>query len=242
LVTGAARNIGRAIALAFADAGIDVAVGALVRRDEAEEVADAARARGARAAVFVGDVGDAEFDREAVERVTDELGPVDFLVSNASRRRYQTIPEISPADWDATLRSNLSAAFYLSRLVLPGMAERGFGRVVAIGGPDGYMGWTHRAHNVVSKAGLAGLVKAISFEYAASGVTANVVAPGSVRTTRDPADYPPQMRENQPRAIVPVPRIGTTEEIADAVLYLCSDQASFITGQSLHVDGGMVMH
>jgi NAD(P)-dependent dehydrogenase (short-subunit alcohol dehydrogenase family) len=241
LVTGAARNIGRSIALAFADAGVDVAIGTHGQTEQADAVVAEARERGARAMSFVGDVGDPEFVRTTVDQVTEELGPVDFLVSNAARRRYQTIEEMTFDDWDDVIRRNLSAAFYLSKLVLPGMAERGFGRIIAVGGPDGYIGWTHRAHNVTSKAGLTGLVKAISFEYAAHGVTANIVVPGGTNTTRDPEDYPPRMRENSPRPIVLVPRVGTTEELADATLYLCSDQASFVTGQSLHVDGGMVM-
>jgi NAD(P)-dependent dehydrogenase (short-subunit alcohol dehydrogenase family) len=237
LVTGGARNIGRAIALAFADAGIDVAIGTWSQPEQAEAVAEEARERGVRALTFVGDVGDAGFCETTVRRVEDELGPVDFLVSNAARRPFQAFAEITPEQWDAIIRGNLSASFYLARLVLPGMAERGFGRFVAIGGPDGYMGWTHRAHGVTCKAGLTGLVKAMSFEYGASGVTANVVAPGGVDTTRtNPDDYP----QTPWKPIVFVPRVATVDEIADAVLYLSSDQAAFITAQSLHVDGGMV--
>src|SRR4051794_35784888 len=152
LVTGAAKNIGRAIALAFAGAGLDVAVHARTSLDEAEAVATEARALGVRAVVVQGDVGDPEACEEIVRRTKAELGPVDYLVSNASRRRFQAYADITPADWDSALRSNLSALFYLSRLVLPAMSSRGFGRVIALGGPDGYMGWHHRAHNVTAKA------------------------------------------------------------------------------------------
>ncbi|ONH22883.1 SDR family NAD(P)-dependent oxidoreductase [Pseudofrankia asymbiotica] len=245
VVTGAGRNIGRAIALGFAGRGIAVAVNARSSTREAEAVVDTIRRGGGRAAVVMGDVGDPDECERVVRTTRDELGPIDYLVSNASARRFRAFEDISPAEWDSTLRSNLSALFYLSRLVLPGMKERGFGRVIAIGGPDGYLGWHHRAANVTAKAGLTGLVKAISFEYGHAGVTANVVVPGGTDTTRDPTDYPPDMTERdgvpKGRPLVMIPRLGTVDEIADMCLFLASDSAGYITGQSLHVDGGMVM-
>ncbi|MBV9660563.1 MAG: SDR family oxidoreductase [Acidimicrobiales bacterium] len=245
LVTGAARNIGRAIALGFAAAGLDVAVHARTSIDEAEAVAAKARARGVRSLVVTGDLGDAEQCEAIVSRTVEELGPVDYLISNAARRRFQAFLDISPADWDAAISANLSSLFYLSRLVLPGMAARRFGRIVALGGPDGYMGWHHRAHNVTAKAGLTGLVKAISFEFGYSGVTANVLVPGGVDTVRNPEDYPPDMADQegvpQGRPLRTIPRQGTVEELADACLFLASDRASYVTGQSFHVDGGLVM-
>jgi len=125
------------------------------------------------------------------------------------------------------------------------MREHGFGRVIAIGGPDGYLGWHHRAANVTAKAGLTGLVKAISFEFGLHGVTANIVVPGHMDTTRSAADYPADMgsREGYPqgRPMKVLERMGTSQELADAVAFLASDQAGYITGQSLHVDGGLVM-
>jgi 3-oxoacyl-[acyl-carrier protein] reductase len=245
LVTGAAKNIGRAIALAFAGAGLDVAVHARTSVEEAETVAAEARNQGVRAVVVTGDVGDAGDCEDLVRRTEVELGPVDYLVSNAARRRFQAFLDITPDDWDAALRSNLSALFYLSRLVLPGMASRGFGRIIALGGPDGYLGWHHRAHNVTAKAGLTGMVKAISFEFGYSGVTANIVVPGGTATSRNPEDYPPDMQDRagvpSGRPLLMIPRQGTVEELADTCIFLASDRASYITGQSIHVDGGMVM-
>ncbi|OLO25826.1 SDR family oxidoreductase [Streptomyces sp. MNU77] len=245
LVTGASRNIGRSIALALAARGIAVGVNARRDAEGAEKTRAEIVARGGRAVVALGDVGDPVECGRIADTVTAALGPVDYLISNASVRRFQAFTEITPEQWDGVLRSNLSALFYLSRLVLPGMKERGFGRVVAIGGPDGYTGWHHRAHNVTAKAGLAGLVKAVSFEFGHFGVTANVVVPGGTDTTRDAADYPPDMTERpgvpKGRPLVMIPRLGTPGEIADACAFLCSDQAAYITGQSLHVDGGLVM-
>jgi NAD(P)-dependent dehydrogenase (short-subunit alcohol dehydrogenase family) len=244
-VTGASRNIGRAIALAFADAGLAVAVNANQSVEEAEAVVAEICAAGGQSALALGDVSDPDACARVVDEAEAQLGPIDHLVLNAARRRFQSFAEITPEMWDETIRGNLSSAFYLSRLVLPGMRERGFGRVIALGGPDGYLGWHHRAANVTAKAGLTGLVKAISFEYGYFGVTANIVVPGGVDTTRRVEDYPPDMldKEGVPKGspMVMIPRRGTVAELAAACIYLASDAASYITGQSLHVDGGLVM-
>ncbi|MVZ99886.1 SDR family oxidoreductase [Actinomadura sp. LD22] len=245
LVTGASRNIGKAIACTLAAHGLAIGINARSDREGAEKTCAEIVGAGGRAVVAMGDVGDPEACGRIVDTVTSELGPIGYLISNASVRHFQAFTDISIAEWDGALRSNLSALFYLSRLVLPGMKERGFGRVIALGGPDGYLGWHHRAHNVTAKAGLTGLVKAISFEFGHFGVTANIVVPGGTETTRDAADYPADMttREGVPegRPLVMIPRLGSTTEIADACAFLCSDSAGYITGQSLHVDGGMVM-
>jgi 3-oxoacyl-[acyl-carrier protein] reductase len=245
LVTGASRNIGRAIALAFAQAGVGVGVNANQSVDEANEVVEEIVASGGSAALAIGDVGNATECARIVGSVEAALGPVDYLVHSAARRRFQAFADMTPEMWDETLRSNLSALFYLSRLVLPGMRTRGFGRIIALGGPDGYLGWHHRAGNVTAKAGLTGLVKAISFEYGHFGVTANIVVPGGTDTTRRIEDYPPDMldQEGVPSGapLRMIPRQGTVEELASACVYLASETASYITGQSLHVDGGLVM-
>jgi 3-oxoacyl-[acyl-carrier protein] reductase len=148
LVTGASRNIGRAIALTLAAHGIAVAVNTRHSVDAAESVAEEITDRGGRAVVVVGDVGDPAACETIAARATEALGPVDYLVSNAASRRFQAFTEITPDQWDQSIRANPSALFYLGRVVLPGMRERGFGRIVALGGPDGYTGWHHRAHNV----------------------------------------------------------------------------------------------
>jgi 3-oxoacyl-[acyl-carrier protein] reductase len=245
LVTGASRNIGRTIALTLAKQGIAVAINARSDAEGAEGTARDIEAAGGRAVVVMGDVGNPQDCEQIVENAESGLGTLDYLVSNAAVRRFRAFEDMSVAEWDSAIQSNLSALFYLSRVALPRMKERGFGRVVALGGPDGYLGWHHRAANVTAKAGLTGLVKAISFEFGHFGVTANIVVPGGTDTTRNAADYPPDMtsREGVPQGspLVMIPRRGTSEEIAQACCYLCSDQAGYITGQSLHVDGGMVM-
>jgi NAD(P)-dependent dehydrogenase (short-subunit alcohol dehydrogenase family) len=245
LVTGASKNIGKAIALAFGRAGKNVAVHARASADEAQAVADEINNGSGQAIVTLGDVGNPADCARIVDEAEEAFGGVDYLVASAARRRFQSYLDITPEIWDETLKSNLSSLFYLSRLVLPGMKERGFGRVIAIGGPDGYLGWHHRAHNVTAKAGLTGLIKAISFEFGYHGVTANIVVPGATQTSRDPEDYPADMLQQsdvpQGAPIIMVPRTGTPAELADACLYLASDEASYVTGQSLQVNGGMVM-
>jgi NAD(P)-dependent dehydrogenase (short-subunit alcohol dehydrogenase family) len=242
IVTGAGRNLGRAIALALGDAGANVVVNARSNSAEAEAVAAEVNAGNGRAIAAVGDVGDAAFDERMVQQAIDRFGVVDVLVNNAGVRKRRPILEITPEDWDETIRSNLSSMFYLTRLVLPGMIERRWGRIINIGGPDGQSGSIFRAHNVTCKAGLIGLAKAITAEVAHLGVTANVVVPGVMDTTRDLADYPhwPPSQETL-STLVPAARLGTPDELAYACRFLASNAASYISGQTLHVNGGYYM-
>jgi 3-oxoacyl-[acyl-carrier protein] reductase len=245
LVTGGSRNIGRAIAIALAEAGLAVAVNANHSVEEAQAVVAKITAAGGRATLAIGDVGDAEACERIVAGTEAQFGPIAYLVHSASRRRFLSIAEMTPQVWDETIRSNLSALYYLAHAVLPAMKRQRFGRVIALGGPDGYLGWHHRPANVAAKAALTGLVKAISFEYGYFGVTANVLVPGGTDTVRSAEDYPPDMLEQEgvPKGspMLMIPRRGTVDELASACLFLASDAASYVTGQSLHVDGGLVM-
>ena len=240
LVTGAAQNIGRAIAIEMARAGADVAVHARTRRPEAEEVVREIEGLGARAALVTGDISEPDEVTALVELAVAELGPIDILVNNASIRPKQPILTVTPSDWDRVIRTSLSAPFYLASAVLPGMMSRGWGRVITLGGPDGQHPMADRVHGCAAKAGLIGMTKAMALECGKAGVTANVVAPGITNTRR--ADgyegWPPS------QAIldrVPVPRLGEAVEIADACVFLASDAAAYITGQTLHVGGGFCM-
>jgi 3-oxoacyl-[acyl-carrier protein] reductase len=244
VITGAGRNIGRAIAIELAQAGANVVVNARQNRDEAEAVVAEVNkgGTGARAIAVIGDIGDSGFDEELIGRAIDEFGGVDCLVNNAGRRPRQAFLDITPGDWDSVLGSNLSSIFYLSRLALPGMVERGWGRIISIGGPDGQQGAPFRAHNVTCKAGMIGLMKAITLEFGPLGVTANVVVPGMMNTTRNPADYPgwpPSQEYVETR--VPVGRMGASEEVAYACRFLASNLGAYVSGQTLHVNGGTFM-
>jgi len=242
LITGAGRNIGRAIALALARNGYQIAVNVRENHDEAGAVVREVRAAGAAAMSVLGDIGEPDVDESIVAAVRARFGGIDCLINNAGRRPRQALLDITPTQWDSVLSTNLSAMFYLSRLVLPGMIDRGWGRIINIGGPDGQTGSAFRAHNVTAKAGVIGLVKAISKEYAHLGITANVVVPGMTDTTRAVSEYPgwPPSQDCL-RKRVPAGRLGRVEEVAAACAFLASDAASYVTGQTLHVNGGMVM-
>jgi 3-oxoacyl-[acyl-carrier protein] reductase len=245
LVTGAGRNIGRAIALAFARAGANVGIIVKSNRGEAEAVAREVRACGVGAAIAIGNVGDPTACERMVSEIVQDLGPVDYLVNNVGYRPRQDFLDISPEDWNSVIASNLSSMFYLSRIVLPKMVERKFGRIINIGGPDGMRGMRRRAHNVACKAGLVGLTKAIALEFGIHGITANVVVPGSINTSRDEKDYP-DMKEHvkgleaaREQSQIAIPRQGTSEEVADGVMFFASEKSSYLTSQTLYVAGGL---
>lgn len=243
-VTGGSRNLGRAIALALAGAGADVAVAAHSAAAEAEETADLIRSHSCKAIALTGDVGDPSKVEAMISEATEALGPVDILVSNASRRPRVDFLDLTIDEWDTIIRENLSASFYLSRLVLGGMRERGYGRIILIGGPDGqrperFRGAAHRAHCNTAKAGILGLMKAIAVEFGADGITANAVIPGLMDTTRDLQHYPhwPLPEEELERRVL-IPRLGHPDEVADMCAFLATDSAAYVTGQTLHVSGG----
>lgn len=245
LVTGGGRNIGRAIALAFAEEGAKVGIIVNSRLDEGQAVVEEIRAAGGEAHVVAGDIGKPDNCKAMVDEITATLGPISYLVNNAARRPHQAFLDISIEDWDSVISSNLSSIFYLSRLVLPGMVERGFGRIINIGGPDGMKGMTMRAHNVACKSGLVGLTKAIALEFGIHGVTANIVVPGIMNTSREAKDYPEiqqiiaDLGERQKRSDISIPRPGEPEEMAHGVMFFASDRSSYLTGQSLYVAGGL---
>jgi 3-oxoacyl-[acyl-carrier protein] reductase len=235
LVTGAGRNIGRAIALELAAEGADVAVVVRSNREEAETVAREVRALGRRALVGVADIRDGG----AIARVADEaraaLGSPTVLVNNAAVREEAPFLEISPAEWREVMSVTLDGAFICAREVLPDMLEAGWGRIVNIAGMSGQTGASHRAHVVAAKAGLIGLTKALALEYAAYNITVNAVSPGQIDTARVGA--PP--RHHSERS-VPVGRQGRPEEVAAMVRCLVSRRAAFVTGQTVNVNGGLL--
>lgn len=247
IVTGSGRNIGRAIALAFARDGANVVINGHRDLTALEAVAEEARAMGVQARVALADVGDPEAVASMVSDAVRQFGAIDIAVANVSMRLHQPLLEISIEDWRRTLETNLSSAFYLARACLPHMVEKRWGRIVHISGRDGFSPKPNRAHNVTAKAGVFALAKAIASEFGAYGITANAVAPGIIETTRDLAHYPDARDsgaddsfENRRRAM-PMQRFGHVEEIAAACSYLCSEGGAFVTGQILHVNGGEFM-
>lgn len=242
IVTGSGRNIGRAIALALAAQGANLVVNGHADRAAVDAVVDEIGSHGGRA---IGVMADVSSDAEVgamVKTAIESFGSVDIAVSNVAIRRMQPFLEITPEQWDAVLRTNLTAAFYLARHSIPSMRSRKWGRIVLISGFDGFWGHvTLRAHNVTAKAGLHGLAMALAREFGPDNITANTVAPGAIDTIRDWTQYVNQPREQLEREI-PLGRFGKVEEVAAACELLCSDRGGYISGQVLHVNGGHYMY
>ncbi len=242
VVTGSGRNIGRAIAIALADQGANLVINGHADRAAVDAVVAEITGRGGRAIGVMADVGSDGDVAAMIASAVAAFGSVDIAVSNVAIRRMQPFLEITPGQWDEVLRTNLTAAFYLSRHAIPLMRERKWGRIVLISGFDGFWGHvTHRAHNVTAKAGLHGLAMALAREFGPDNITANTVAPGAIDTVRDWTQYVHQPREKIEREI-PVGRFGKVEEVAAACELLCSERGGFISGQVLHVNGGHYMY
>jgi 3-oxoacyl-[acyl-carrier protein] reductase len=242
LVTGSGRNIGRAVAEAFAAAGAKVVINGHSDHDAIETVARSIRERGGEAVAVLADVAkDAEVAALVGETVA-AFGGLDILVSNVGIRRYRPFLEITPDEWNEVIGTNLSAAFYLARHALPHMRAKRKGRIIVVSGFDGFWGQvTHRAPNLAAKAGLHGLAKAIAREFGPDGITANTVAPGAIDTVRDWTQYVHQPRA-QIEAEIPLKRFGHVDELAGACLFLASDAGGFVSGQVIHVNGGHYMY
>jgi 3-oxoacyl-[acyl-carrier protein] reductase len=235
MVTGSTRGIGRAIAEALAQAGATVAV---IGRDEAR-AAQAASEIGHGARGFACDVASEEAVNAAVAAIEKDLGPIDILVNNAGVTKDNVFLRLQDADWDLVLEANLKGAFRTIRAASRGMMKKRWGRIINISSVVGLIGNKGQANYAASKAGLLGLTKSIARELASRGVTVNAVAPGYIETDMTAA-LTAEQREALAKAI-PLERLGRPEDIAQAVLFLASDGASYITGQVLVVDGGMVM-
>ncbi len=236
LVTGAARNIGRAIALSLAQAGAAVMVTARHSGAEAEQTAALVRAAGGRAAVFLGDLADPAVPPRAIAACIDAFGRLDILVNNAATRGDGALGTITFAEWRAVLGSILDATFLCSQAALPHLLASGQGAIINIGGVSGHAGVANRAHVGAAKAGVAGLTRALAAELAAQAVTVNCVSPGRIETVRH-GELPEHFR----RVPVPVGRGGQPEEIAALVRFLAGPSARFVTGQTIHANGGWFM-
>ncbi len=237
LVTGASRGIGRATALALAAQGASVAVGYGSNVDAAESVAAEARALGVNAVAIGAELSDAEQAATLVPRTVEALGGIDVVVNNAGLTRDNLAMRMSDADWRAVIDVDLTAAFVVCRAALRPLLRQRWGRIVNVASISGVMGNPGQANYSAAKAGLIGLTKSLAREVGSRSITVNAVAPGFIETdmttTLDAA-----LRERVTAAI-PMERMGTAEEVAAAIAFLASPQASYITGHVLHVDGGM---
>ncbi len=241
LVTGSGRNIGREIALAMARAGAAVVLNG--HRDLAalDRVVAEIAAAGGRAIAMPADVSDPAAVADMVARATDRIGPIDIAVSNVGVRLLQPFLEVDLAAWNQALAVNLTSSFSLAQAVLPGMIERGWGRLIHVSGLPIYTGrYRGKIPALAAKSGLHGLAKGLADEFGGRGITSNIVAPSTIDTTRDWAQYPALDLERRV-ADIPVGRLGQVEDVAQACVYLASDQAGYVNGQTIHLNGGQVM-
>jgi 3-oxoacyl-[acyl-carrier protein] reductase len=243
LITGASRNIGRAIALAFATEGADLVVNTRANREELEAVAAECRKAGVRAIPLLADIAEAAAVESMVKEGLAALGAIDVLVCNAAIRPHQPLTETSLEDWHRVVAVNLHSAFYLARAVVPAMKARGRGSIIALGGLSSLTGRPDTAAVTAAKTGLLGLVRALAAELGPFGIRANMVVPGFIDTERRYADWYPEFRQSPPGAPerlkeIPLRRLGRPEDIADACVFLASEASAYVTGDTIRVMGG----
>lgn len=236
LVTGASRGIGRAIALALAEAGAKV-IGTATSEAGASAISDALSSQGGQGRVL--NVRDAAASDALVESISKETGAISILVNNAGVTRDNLMLRMKDEEWNDVIDTDLSAVFRLSRAVIRGMMKARHGRIISVGSVVGTMGNAGQANYCAAKAGLIGFSKSLAKEIGSRGITVNVVAPGFIDT--DMTQALPEAARTALLTQVPAARLGAPEDIAHAVLFLASKQAGYITGETLHVNGGLHM-
>lgn len=239
VVTGASRGIGAATAVSLGDAGYTVAVLYKSNQAGAEKTVEKIQKNGGQARAYQLDVTDSTAVTAVTAQITAELGDIFVLVNNAGVSEQKLFTDITDADWSNMLGVHLNGAFYLSRAVLPAMLHEKYGRIINIASMWGETGGSCEVHYSAAKAGLIGLTKALAKELAPSGITVNAVSPGAVET-----DMMKMLGREVCESVAeetPVGRLGRPEEIADAVCFLASEKAAYITGQVLSVNGGIVI-
>jgi NAD(P)-dependent dehydrogenase (short-subunit alcohol dehydrogenase family) len=236
LVTGASRNIGRAIAQRFAREGADMAISSMTGGDNLAQTAGAIESLGRKVYTKTADVADPDQVRDLVASSYAHFGRIDLLVHTVAVRPHAPFESLTRADWESVRSTVLDSAFHITQATLPGMREQGYGRVILFTGAGSYRGHPQRAHVSAAKMGIVGLTRGLASEYAPHGVRLNIVAPGNIDTARaNPEWYGNAVPSAKG---IPMQRMGTAEEIAAACLFLVDDECAFITGETLHVNGG----
>jgi len=237
-ITGSGRNIGRAIALNLANQGFNVAINGSSNEKACQSVADEIKSQGGNAIVVMGDIGNKDQVQSMVKTALDKFGTIDALVNNAAIRPNFNYLEDSDEDWQRIMDVNFNSSFWLSRAFLPGMINKGWGRIIFFTGMNAQQGYPGKSAVSVSKHAAWGLTKSLAKEYGVKGITSNILSPGTIVGIEESpaivASHPGLLKTN------PSGRLGVPDDIASAAGFLISDQASFINGQILQVNGGVV--
>ena len=236
LVTGSGRNIGRATVLKLAAEGANVVVNARSNRAEADGVAEEARRLGVRALTVMADVAERDQLEAMASRVLSEFGRVDILINNAAIRPHKPFTELTVQDWESVRRLILDGALYLTRAVIGSMVNNRYGRILFFTGEGAFIGGRGRAHVSAAKMGLVGLARGLASEFAPHNIRVNVISPGSIDTLRANPEW--YQGRTPDAAGIPLGRQGAVDEIAATCLFLVSDEGGFVTGQTIHVNGG----
>lgn len=238
LITGSGQNIGRGIAHHLAAAGFNIIVNGSSDQEAAEKVASEVRAKGSTAMVAMGDVGDKAAAEQIVQAGLDQFGAIDVLVNNAAIRPHAPFLDINEADWQRVMNVDLNAAIWLSRLVLPAMIHKEWGRIISFSGMNAQRGYPGASPVAVAKHAVWGLTKSLAAEFGPLGITANIISPGTFPgddpATADDPKFIKLRNEN------PVRRLGQSDDIGAMVGYLCSEHGGFVNGQMLQINGGVV--
>lgn len=239
LVTGGGRGIGRSISLRLAGMGATVGINYVSNADAAEQTLLAVREQGGEGFLSCFDVSDGGAVQQAVKEITESRGPVDILINNAGITRDGLMARMKDDDWDRVLDTNLKGAFTCSKAVMKGMMKKRWGRIINITSVIGFLGNAGQVNYAAAKAGLVGLTKSMARELAARNITVNCVAPGYIIT-----DMTGMLNEESKDAIlaqIPLAKLGIPEDVAAVVAYLASPESGYMTGQTLHINGGMYM-
>lgn len=239
LVTGGSRGIGRAVAIELAKEGATVAINYAGNKAAAEEVQNIITEMGGKAMIIQADVSDEKSATQMVEEVIAQLGGVDILVNNAGITRDGLFIRMKEEDWNAVINTNLTGIFNCTKVAAKYMMKKRSGRIINMSSVSGIMGNAGQTNYAAAKAGVIGFTKSLAREMASRGITVNAVAPGFIAT--DMTAAMPEKAQEHVLTSIPLGKMGKPEDIANAVLFLASDKASYITGQVIHVDGGMVM-
>lgn len=240
LITGGMGGLGETISTKMHDAGYRVVVTYSPHNTKAAAWQEHMKDRGYDIPAYPVDVSDFEFCRECVSKVAEEVGPVDILVNNAGITRDVTFRKMSKADWDAVMHTNLDSVFNMTKQVYDGMIDRGWGRIINVSSVNGQKGAFGQTNYSAAKAGMHGFSKALALESAKKGVTVNTISPGYIGTKMVTA-IPKDILESKIIPQIPLSRLGRPDEVAGLIIYLCSEEAAFVTGANISINGGQHM-